>query len=267
MKNATVLAVSILTLGALPTTAAAATGPQIWAQEGCAGCHTLQAAGAYGQGGPNLDSLRPSSAAVAAQVTSGGPGMPAFGGSLSGPDIQALASWVAASTGGPASAPSTGATSTGATSTGATSTGAASPAGGLQVPLVRRVQRDLRALGYFEGPVTGFYGPLTTAAVKAFQQASGLAPDGVWGPRTNAALAARTASRRATSGSTRTLSVGSVRRLQRELARLGYFDGPFTGFYGLLTTAAVERFQQAQGLKPDGIWGPRSAAAMRRRLA
>src|SRR5690242_2613671 len=56
--------------------AAASGGARVWADAGCGGCHTLAAAGASGQGGPNLDQLRPSAAAVAAQVSSGGGGMP-----------------------------------------------------------------------------------------------------------------------------------------------------------------------------------------------
>jgi peptidoglycan hydrolase-like protein with peptidoglycan-binding domain len=53
--------------------------------------------------------------------------------------------------------------------------------------------------------------------------------------------------------------------LQHELATLGYFRGPFTGFYGPITTAAVKRFQHSVGLHADGIWGPRSARALKRR--
>ena len=74
--------------------------PQLWSQAGCGGCHTLNAAGSTGTNGPNLDSLRPSAAAVADQVTYGGGGMPSFGGSLSSTDIQALATWVSQSAGG-----------------------------------------------------------------------------------------------------------------------------------------------------------------------
>jgi hypothetical protein len=62
------------------------------------------------------------------------------------------------------------------------------------------------------------------------------------------------------------LDVASVRRLQTELARLGYFHHVVTGFYGPITTAAVKRFQRVAGLRPDGIWGPLSAAALAQRL-
>ena len=62
------------------------------------------------------------------------------------------------------------------------------------------------------------------------------------------------------------MTVASVRRLQADLARLGYFHHVVTGFYGVVTTAAVRQFQRTAGLKTDGIWGPISAAALRRRL-
>jgi hypothetical protein len=63
------------------------------------------------------------------------------------------------------------------------------------------------------------------------------------------------------------LDVAQVRRLQGELARLGYFHHTVTGFYGPVTAAAVKQFQSSAGLKPDGIRGPLSAAALKRRLA
>ena len=62
------------------------------------------------------------------------------------------------------------------------------------------------------------------------------------------------------------MTVASVRRLQADLARLGYFHHVVTGFYGVVTTAAVRQFQRTAGLNADGIWGPISAAALRRRL-
>ena len=70
-------------------------GKQIFTSAGCAGCHTLKDAGASGNVGPNLDSLKPPKDAVAHQVEVGGGAMPAFKGQLSDTQIQAVAAYVA----------------------------------------------------------------------------------------------------------------------------------------------------------------------------
>ena len=67
---------------------------------GCAACHTLKAADAHGNQGPNLDDLKPSVADVEHQVSNGGGGMPAFGSRLSKAEIHALAVYVAGAAGG-----------------------------------------------------------------------------------------------------------------------------------------------------------------------
>ena len=67
---------------------------------GCAGCHTLADAGSTAMIGPNLDDLKPSHAAVVAQVTNGGGAMPAFGDSLSEEQIQDVAAYVSSATQG-----------------------------------------------------------------------------------------------------------------------------------------------------------------------
>ena len=168
MTRLKLLVTGTATLFLLPTAAQAATGPQLWSQAGCGGCHTLNAAGSTGANGPNLDSLRPSAGAVASQVTYGGGGMPSFGGSMSSADIQALASWVSQSAGG--------------------SQASAVATSGLSTTATTKIQRDLKKLGFFHGPVTGYYGPLTTAAVKRFQRSAGLKADGIWGPKSASAL-------------------------------------------------------------------------------
>jgi outer membrane protein assembly factor BamB/cytochrome c5 len=60
----------------------------------CAGCHTLSEAGTTGSVGPNLDELMPDFALVQKQVTNGGGGMPAFGGTLTKAEIEAIAKYV-----------------------------------------------------------------------------------------------------------------------------------------------------------------------------
>jgi mono/diheme cytochrome c family protein len=81
------------------STEPAVAGKAVFASAGCVGCHTLADAGATGTAGPDLDQLRPDEARVAAQVRSGGGGMPSFAGRLSDGEIQAVAAYVASATG------------------------------------------------------------------------------------------------------------------------------------------------------------------------
>jgi len=76
-------------------------GKAVFAANGCASCHTLAAAGASGNVGPNLDQAKPSQAKVRLYVqngsTSGGISMPAFA-SMSQTDLNNVAAFVYAST-------------------------------------------------------------------------------------------------------------------------------------------------------------------------
>ena len=74
-------------------------GAKIFKGAGCAGCHTLKAAGSTGTIGPNLDQLKPATDVVAHQVEVGGGAMPSFNGKLSDAQIQAVAKYVSSSAG------------------------------------------------------------------------------------------------------------------------------------------------------------------------
>jgi mono/diheme cytochrome c family protein len=69
-------------------------GKKIFTAE-CSSCHTLKAAAATGQVGPNLDQLKPPLPVVQAQVEHGGGVMPAFKGKLSDAQITAVSKFVA----------------------------------------------------------------------------------------------------------------------------------------------------------------------------
>jgi mono/diheme cytochrome c family protein len=85
----------------IPAGANVAAGRRVFLSARCGACHTLVAAGAGGQVGPNLDDLRPTFAQVRAKVAKGGGGMPSFSGSLSENEIRDVAAFVAARAGRP----------------------------------------------------------------------------------------------------------------------------------------------------------------------
>jgi len=51
-----------------------------------------------------------------------------------------------------------------------------------------------------------------------------------------------------------------VRDLQEFLTDQGYYAGPISSYYGLLTVQAVKKFQSANGINPTGYFGPKSRA-------
>lgn len=136
---------------------------------------------------------------------------------------------------------------------------------------VKQLQRDLTSLGY-KLTADGIFGPKTEAAVKRFQRDKNLTVDGIVGPKTRAAIAAAKAGNSAPSlpVPTATLRKGSrgaqVRQLQNALVRLGFMSqaqmntGP--GIFGRRTDAALRNFQRSKNLVVDGIYGPKTRAAL-----
>jgi peptidoglycan hydrolase-like protein with peptidoglycan-binding domain len=123
--------------------------------------------------------------------------------------------------------------------------------------------------------VDGDFGSLTLAAVRAFQQAAGIAIDGVVGPQTKAALysnistgggSGAPAPVNLNSGScpaniVRGQRSGCVTELQSLLNHHGG-DLSVDGDFGPATESAVRSFQAEKGLGVDGIVGPQTKAAL-----
>lgn len=119
---------------------------------------------------------------------------------------------------------------------------------------VKELQQLLKQLGFYKSNVDGKFGPVTEAAVKAFQKSRGLTVDGWAGPQTMSALRKAAAAPPPSSGST--LQQGStgngVREVQLILTKLGHYKGVVGGHYGPETAAAVKAFQTAHGLPATG---------------
>ncbi len=130
---------------------------------------------------------------------------------------------------------------------------------GSQGSLVRYLQFLLKTLGYSVGSVDGIFGSNTENAVRAFQQANGLDPDGIVGRLTWYKLNNLTPE-------ASTLRYGSygaeVRYLQQKLYSKLYPVGTIDGIFGANTQQAVKDFQQANGLVVDGIVGKNTWAAI-----
>jgi mono/diheme cytochrome c family protein len=83
----------------IPADANPSAGATVFNTAGCGSCHTLEAAGAGGQIGPNLDDARPGFETVRSKVQSGGGGMPSFAGQLTPTQIRDVAAFVAQNAG------------------------------------------------------------------------------------------------------------------------------------------------------------------------
>lgn len=129
---------------------------------------------------------------------------------------------------------------------------------------VTALQLRLQKLGYFKNKATGYYGPLTRQAVMRYQQAKGLAPDGVIGPSTQASLSGYQEQEREKSVHP-TWKLGDrdtkVSEIQKTLAQAGY-PSSISGIFDQETAEAVRLFQQAKGLNVDGIVGKETLTAL-----
>ena len=115
---------------------------------------------------------------------------------------------------------------------------------------VKTVQYLVTAHGHATG-VDGIFGPLTKAAVEAFQSSRGLGVDGIVGPQTWPQLIIQV--QQGSNGD-------AVRAVQSQIHGRG--DGAnvvaVDGVFGPITNDAVRAFQTLLGLSVDGIVGPQT---------
>jgi murein DD-endopeptidase MepM/ murein hydrolase activator NlpD len=142
----------------------------------------------------------------------------------------------------------------------------ATPAYG-RSPSTAALQVALRAKHTYGGTVDGIRGPMTREGVRRFQARHGLAVDGVAGPRTRAALGWRGRPRLGSRVVEEGAKGWDVAALQWLLATRGFPSGPFDGHFGARTHVALQQFQNWAGLTVDGVAGPGTIAAVRRRPA
>ena len=112
---------------------------------------------------------------------------------------------------------------------------------------VTRIQKQLSALGYYTGKLSGNFLDGTRAAVTRFQKDYELEETGVVDGETEALLM---------SAEYRTLGQGSsgedVKRIQEHLATLDYYSGKISGNYLDGTTAGIRAFQERNGINATG---------------
>ncbi|EZP75154.1 NLP/P60 protein [Parageobacillus genomosp. 1] len=136
---------------------------------------------------------------------------------------------------------------------------------GMSSPQVKELQQLLKEKGFFTYPTaTGYFGPITEQAVKAFQSSARLPVTGIVDDATYAKLKGITASNAG-------MKIGSrgnnVKVLQQNLKQLGYFKYPeITGYFGTITQDAVKRFQQANGLSATGVADARTVQLIEKAL-
>lgn len=131
-------------------------------------------------------------------------------------------------------------------------------------PEVADVQARLRALGIELDDEGGTFGPSTKQAVRAFQQRRGILVDGVVGPETWLELveASWRLGDRVLYLKQPAIRGDDVATLQARLNALGFDAGRDDGIFGKNADGAVRAFQKEYGVQEDGIFGPRSHAAL-----
>lgn len=127
---------------------------------------------------------------------------------------------------------------------------------------VRAIQHRLLQLQWFEGPVTGTYGPATQASVEGFQAKRGLPVTGAVDAATLERLEAMTKTPthdemyNILKPGPAILAPGAkgdaVKDLQARLRQIGWYAGKVDGIYGDQTKSGISGFQEKRGFPVTG---------------
>jgi peptidoglycan hydrolase-like protein with peptidoglycan-binding domain len=138
--------------------------------------------------------------------------------------------------------------------------------------LVKDVQTALAARGLYSGPIDGYAGPSTAAAIRDFETAEGLEPTGVasekvlvralLGPSASAAVTTTTTTRVPPPAPAHVAAGVDVKRIQQALADLGYGPLVIDGKAGGQTASAIRRFRLDHGLPVNGDIDDRLVATL-----
>ena len=126
------------------------------------------------------------------------------------------------------------------------------------------LQQSLTGAGYYTGDVDGVYGPATTEAVEALQEAHGLPVTGAVDKATAAALQSDLA---AQGGAAEKQSVATTAAVQQTLRLAGFWTGPADGEWTPALTEALKALQTELGVKPTGTVDAATVAALERAIA
>ncbi|MDJ0553577.1 MAG: peptidoglycan-binding protein [Microcoleaceae cyanobacterium MO_207.B10] len=127
-------------------------------------------------------------------------------------------------------------------------------------PEVAILQKRLKELGFYRGPINSIYDQATRTAVINFQEAYRITPTGQVGITTwNFLFDSKTVAiervflQRGDVGP-------QVRRLQERLKSLRYYQGPINSYFDHSTEEAVISFQKRNRITPTGQVGPTTQA-------
>ena len=147
---------------------------------------------------------------------------------------------------------------------GARPAGEARPVSRARAELVTEIQRELARLGYFNSAADGVFGPKVDAAIRDFEQVSGLKPTG---EATETILKVMQKSQPKASATAPRPAQGPARKdaiaelltpsrqviaIQRALSDFGYGQVSPSGVVDAETRAAIERFERAHKMPVTG---------------